>query len=706
MKPNPINIACGCLAASLSATALAAGANAAQELDPIQVSASRLRTVPDFEVPASITTVHVNADSNRAQTNITELLAGFPGVTALDRQNYAQDTQLSIRGNGSRATFGVRSLRLYIDGIPASMPDGQGQLSHFNVMGADTVQVLRGPFSALYGNSAGGVVQMWSSPGTTEPTVRARATYGSFDTRTYGIQGLGTTGPVNYNLALSRFETDGFRDHSAARRDSANLRLGVDVGEDRSLTFVANYIDIPEAQDVLGLEPVDWWADPQQTVSVAEQYNTRKSVKQLQGGAIFEQRLGRNTFRATAYTGNRKVTQYLAIPTFPQANPTHSGGVIDLDGDYRGTDLRWSWAGDVAGRPMEFTLGTSYDWQDQHRRGYENFVGSQLGVRGNLRRDENDKVDNTDQYAQAWWHFADRWSVLAGARHSKVKFRSNDHYIVGTNQDDSGSASYSDTTLVGGLMFSATETLRLYASTGDGFETPTFSELAYRTDGQPGLAFDLKPARSHNYEFGAKWRPASGIAFDAAVFRTKTSNELVVARNSGGRSSYFNAPRSRRQGMEASLLVPFAVDWQLAANVTLLDAQFTRSYVACSGIPCVTPNVTIPAGSRIPGAPRQQGMVRLGWTPGPWSTAVEFTASSRIYVNDANSVRTPGYGLWNAEAGYNWKLSGNTLRGFARIENVFDRNYVGSVIVNEGNGRYFESGTDRTYLVGVQWRWL
>lgn len=287
--------------------------------------------------------------------------------------------------------------------------------------------------------------------------------------------------------------------------------------------------------------------------------------------------------------------------------------------------------------------------------------------------------------------------MLAGVRHSKVKFRSDDHYVVGSNPDDSGSVAYSDTTLVGGLMFRASETLRFYASTGDGFETPTFSELAYRADGMPGLAFDLKPARSHNYEAGTKWRPAGGAVFDAAVFRARTSNELVVASNSGGRSSYRNALRSRRQGMEASLMLPIAEDWQLDANVTLLDAKFTES-----------------TSSRIPGAPRQAGMVRLAWTPGPWSTAVEFSASSDIVVSDDSAAaitnygtdRAAGYALWNVEAGYDWRLGDNALRGFARVENVLDRNYVGSVIANEGNGRYFESGPDRTFLIGLQWRWL
>jgi iron complex outermembrane recepter protein len=696
------------LLVSLASSAAAQAAQPAtpEELAVVEVSATRLRSVLDLDVPASVTTVQMDQDSNRTQTNVTELLGGIPGVTALDRQNYAQDTQLSIRGFGARATFGVRGLRLYADGIPASMPDGQGQLSHFSLLGADSMQIMRGPFSALYGNSSGGVVQIWSRAGTDEATARLRATYGSNGARSYGAQTLGKAGVMDYNFALSRFETDGYRDHAAARRDSANARLGFDLGDDRQLTVVANYVDIPEAQDTLGLTSTEWRLDPTQATAVATQFNTRKSVEQVQGGAVYEQKFGNaNTLRAMAYTGNRKVVQYLAIPVATQTNALHSGGVVDLDSDYRGADLRWSWVGELAGRSLEFTLGGNYDLQQQLRRGYTNFVGSTLGVRGNLRRNENNRVENFDEFAQAWWQLADRWSVLAGVRHSEVQFRSVDHYIIGANPDDSGHKRYGDTTAVAGIVFRPVETLRLYASMGDGFETPTFNELSYRADGGAGLAFYLNDSTSRDYETGLKWRPAGGAEADIALFRASTSDELAVVRNSGGRSSFRNVGSARRQGVEGSVRVPLLRDWDIEAAYTLLDATFRSSYLVCAATPCTTPNVTVPAGSAIPGVPRHQGQVRLQWTPGPWSAVLEISGSSHVVVNDIGTVRAPGYGLLNAELGRNWRFGDGTVRGFARVENLLDRNYVGSVIVNEANGRYFESGPDRSATVGVQWRW-
>ncbi|HYP81226.1 MAG TPA: TonB-dependent receptor [Steroidobacteraceae bacterium] len=691
----------------LATGALAAGSgDQAPELDTIEVSATRLRSVQDIDVPASVTTVQLESNRNRAQVNVTEGLAGIPGVTALDRQNYAQDTQLSIRGFGARSTFGVRSLRIYADGIPASMPDGQGQLSHFSMLAGERMQVMRGPFSALYGNSSGGVVQMWSSPGTEDGPTRVRGSYGSFDARSLGAQTLGAVGPVNYNLAASRFETDGYRDHSAAQRDVINARIGFDTGASRDLYLVGNYLDTPEALDPLGLSRADWNANPRQVVPVATQFNTRKSAEQLQGGVVFEQRFaGTQSVHAMGYVGNRKINQVLGIPVNVQANPLHSGGVVDLDNDYRGVDLRWSAHGALFGRPFEATAGVNFDEQDQLRRGYENFQGSTLGVQGKLRRNEDNNVGNADQFAQVWWQFADRWSLLAGVRHSEVNFKSEDHYIVGTNPDDSGSRDYDDTTPVAGLMYRPSDSLRLYFSAGQGFETPTFNELSYRSDGQAGLALNLEPVRSDNYELGAKWHLPAGMQLEAALFRANTKDELAVARNTGGRSSYRNIDSARRQGFEAAAAMPLSHSLQLELSYTWLDATFTSDFLTCVAAGCTVPNVLIPAGSRIPGVAEHQGMARLHWSPGAWSTALEFQGVSALVANDVGTESAPGYGLVNIEAGRDWMFGQTTMRAFARVENLLDHRYIGSVIVNDGNGRYYESGPERSAMLGLQWQW-
>ncbi|WP_256776610.1 MULTISPECIES: TonB-dependent receptor [unclassified Stenotrophomonas] len=665
-------------------------------LPTVQVQAARVQQVDDADLPASISTVWLDDEANGALAQVSEALGGIPGVVARDRQNYAQDTQLSIRGFGARSTFGVRGVRVLVDGVPATMPDGQGQLSHASLLSAQRVDVLRGPFSALYGNSSGGVVQVWSAEGAPGDPWRLRLDTGSDNTLSAGAQLRGQQGPIRYNVAANHFRTDGWREHSAARRESVNARLGTDVGGGQ-LDLVLNYFDSPDAQDPLGLSRAQVNADPRQATAVAEQYNTRKSVRQAQAGLVFTRTYGAHTWRAMGYAGQRSVEQYLAIPPTPQANPLHAGGVIDLDGDYGGVDARWSWHGDWAGRPLDLVIGANADRQAQDRRGYENFVGDQVGIKGRLRRNQADRVENVDQFAQAWWQWSPRWSLLLGVRHSTVRFRSNDHFITATNPDDSGSRRYDATTPVAGIVFRATDAWRLYASAGRGFETPTFNELGYRADGQAGLALDLSAARSRNLEVGSKWHAQTGARLEAALFRADTDDELAVASNTGGRATYRNIGRTRRQGLEASYVQPLGAQMELALAYTYLEATVRDPYVLSGA--------TVVAGSRLPGVPEHQWNARLQYRPGAWQWAAEVVASGDTVVNDLATDKAAGYALLNLEAARRWQLAQGTLRAFARLDNVLDQRYIGSVIVNDGNQRYFEPGPDRRVSVGLQWQW-
>lgn len=673
-------------------------------LPPVQVQAARVQGIDPFALPASQDTVWIDADRAGTGAQLSEALAGVPGLLARDRQNFAQDTQLSIRGFGARSTFGVRGVRVLIDGVPATMPDGQGQLSHASLLGAERVEVLRGPFSALYGNSSGGVLQVWSAQGRAGDPWRLRLSAGADTTLSVGAQLRGAGQALDYNIAANHFRTDGWRDHSRARRESLNARVGGELAGGR-LELLLNALDAPDAQDPLGLTRAQVAADPRQATAVAHQYNTRKSVRQQQAGLRWSREAGAQQWQLMGYAGQRSVTQYLAIPPTAQANPLHAGGVIDLDSGYGGLDARWSWQGEVAGRPLDLVAGLSADRQRQQRTGYENFVGSTLGVRGRLRRDQIDIVQNVDQFAQAWWQWSPRWSLLAGVRHSAVRFESDDRYITDRNPDDSGHRRYRATTPVAGISFEAHPQWRLHAAVGRGFETPTFNELGYRADGQAGLALDLAAARSRTLEIGSKWHAQDGTQLDASLFRADTDDELAVASNIGGRSTYRNIGRTRRQGIELQYRQPLAEQLELQLAWTWLQAQVRSPYLTCAGSGCRVPDTRVDAGSRLPGVPRQQAFARLQWTPADWQWAVEATASSDTVVNDLADERAPGYALLHLEGGRQWRLPGGELRAFARLENVLDQAYIGSVIVNDGNGRYYEPGPGRRASVGLQWSW-
>jgi iron complex outermembrane receptor protein len=709
-KPRPatVRLRPALLAAWLASLACHAGGQSAPAVDveettlnPVVVTATRSQVDP-FELPASIDSIDVQPRL-RLGASPAEVLDGIPGLVARDRHNYAQDTQISVRGFGARSTFGIRGVRLYSDGIPASQPDGQGQVSHFNLDSAGRIEVLRGPFSALYGNASGGVIHLFTAEGNGPARSRWGLAGGSDGNLSASVNLLGGDEDFDYNLDYSQFRTDGYRPHSQAQRHSLNSKVGFRIGDSAQLTLLGNILVQPSTQDPLGLDREAFEEDPYQVAGVAEQFNTRKRVSQGQAGAIYDLDLGgADTLRALAYAGSRDVRQFLAIPASAQEAPRHAGGVIDLGNAYGGTELRWTRRMLLAGRPLELVGGLVFDALRQHRRGYENFIGDEVGVLGRLRRDEIDKVESFDQYLQGDWRISDAWTLILGARHSRVRMSADDRYIVAPNPDDSGQVEYSATTPVAGLMFRLNPALHLYASYGRGFETPTLAEAGYRADGEPGLALDLSPARSDNAEIGAKFRRGP-VQAQLAVFQSDTRDELAVATAAGGRTTYQNIPRSRRRGAELSL------DWALSPALDLslayshLDARFNSDFLGCSSR-CTEPDTPIAAGTRIPGVPRDYATLGLDWRPAEgWSLAADAAHSGAVSVNDFGTESAPAYTLFGAEIGRDWTLSGGTLQLFLRGDNLAGREYVGSVIVNDGNGRYYEPGPGRSWLLGLKW---
>ena len=668
--------------------------------EPVVITGSRLERRP-FDVPASVD--RIDGDwlrHDRLGLNLTETLAFLPGITARDRQNWAQDVQISIRGFGARSTFGIRGVRVIVDGIPATQPDGQGQVSHIDLQSAERVEVLRGPFSALYGNSSGGVIQVFTPEGSGPPQFGFGIAFGSDQLRRQTLSASGSEGSLGYVASLSNLSTDGPRPHSAAKRENANLKLSWRPDDSQRVTLVANVLDQP-AQDPLGLTRAQFESDPESVDPAALAFDTRKTVDQGQLGLQWERRFGtQHALQWAVYAGQRRTEQFQAIPTGPQASPLHPGGVIRLGRDYSGTDLRWTWRA-PADDAWSLVAGLAYDTLGERRQGLQNFVGSTLGVEGALRRDERNRATTLDPYVQGSLKLGQRWRLDAGVRHSSVHVDSRDQFIRGVNGDDSGSAKFSATSPALGLLFAASEALHLYTSYGRGFETPTLNELAYRADGSAGLNFGLQPARSHNLEFGAKWRFAPGQLLQAALFETRTTDELVTRTNSGGRASFQNATSTRRRGLELGYGGQWS-DWRLQAAATWLDAVYRDDFLQCAGAPCTTPTLLIPAGRRIPGIAKGMAALALDWAPPQGVHAgVEARYSSGVPVNDAGTEAAPSYAVASAHAGYRVRLQAVQLRGFLRVDNLLDRRYAGSVIVNESNGRYYEPAPGRSVALGL-----
>ncbi|MFM2121003.1 MAG: hypothetical protein RL722_2471 [Pseudomonadota bacterium] len=710
-----------CAAASLlpAAQAQTAGTAAGDaSLEPVVVTGSaRERRLID--APYAITAV--SADELRSagpQVNLSEALTRVPGLTVANRSNYAQDLQISSRGFGARATFGVRGLRLYSDGIPASMPDGQGQVAHFDLAGASRVEVLRGPFSALYGNSSGGVIALFSAP-VTVPSLELGADFGSFGLRQERLA-MGTPLGQNADISasLAKFDIDGFRPNSAASRQLANVRVGFQDENDR-LTFSASNQD-QEADDPLGLTRTQFEADPRSTAPEAAQFKTHKTIRQTQLGLDWSHRLALGALDSVSlstYTGSRGVSQPLAIPAATQNGNRHGGGLVDFDRTYGGLDGRVAFKLAQA----DIVAGVNYEQMIDDRRGYLSFTTTtptpDYGTRGALKRDERNKAVTREAYVQSDWTLTDALSASAGLRSGKVTLSAEDHFILAgippapNNGDDSGLLKFSYTNPVAGLRYLLAPGLAIFANLSRGFESPTLGELAYQGDGTPGFNSGLQPQTSRQKELGLKLRGGAGRPdVQATLFQIKTDNEIGVLTNAGGRSAFQNVGRTERKGAELAMTWRHSPSWRTQMALTRLEANYLDSFETCTAAGCTLTGTnnkaTVPAGNRIAGTQPTLAYAEVAWKPdAAGELGLEIRGQGRTAVNDLNSDFASGFSVISLRYSRRITLGQHDqLELLTRIDNLADRAYAGSVIVNDGNGRFFEPGAPRNYLASLRWK--
>lgn len=684
-------------------------------LPTLHVEATRTDTTY-LQTPASVFRIDAPQVDTSSQVNLTEVVKGVPSLQIRNRENYAQDLQLSMRGFGARSTFGVRGIRLYVDGIPATMPDGQGQTSNIDLSSLDHVEVLTGPFSSLYGNSSGGTILTSTKEGQGKDSIELSYSGGSHDKSRAGLVLQGGAKGANepsYIISSSYFDTDGYREHSGAEKVLNNAKLSWNLDDGSKINWVTNYVKI-HADDPQGLTHDQWNANPKQQVPFLKQFNVRKDIEQTQTGVTWSKPINdKNELYAMAYLGNRQVTQYQSIPKGEvkleegkpiysgQASPKHAGGVIDFERNYYGADFRWT--GKELLPNTTLSVGVALDIMDEKRKGFENFnVNNVYGVKGNLRRDEDNTLWNIDPYLQASWQFLPTWRLDTGVRYSNVHYKSKDHFTSGPDQygtvngDDSGKTNYDKVLPSAALSWQILPELMAYVSYAKGFETPTFTEMAYRLDEESGFNFNLTASTSDTYETGLKSQNQLGD-FTLAVFQTKTKDDIVSAGNSNGRSTFRNADKTLREGVEFAWNKKLWRDLTATASYTYLDATFDADIPALGSI------AQIPAGNAIPGIAKNQAYASLAWQPSHGLYGgVDVQYMDKVYVNDTNSDAAPSYSVTSANVGYAWVMGDWKVNSFARVDNLFDKNYAGSVIVNDGNGRYFEPADGRNWSAGLR----
>ena len=661
-------------------------------LDPSVVTGSRSAS-RSFDLPYSVDSISREQISDgQLGINASEALSRVPGLVVQNRQNYAQDLQISSRGFGARSAFGVRGIKLIADGIPASTPDGQGQAATFNLDTADRIEVLRGPAATLYGSNAGGVIQMFSRNGEGPPRIGAETLVGSDGLNKHHLSAEGAVQGAGFVLDASRMDTDGYRDHSSARRDQTFAKLNLEPDDDSKLALIYSSLEQNGTQDPLGQTWAGYKADPRSVSSNALAYNTRKSIDHQQVGMNYERYIGDATLQVNAYTGRRSVIQYLSIPKGTPTNELGGGGVVQFDRKFYGGGVRWMQPIDSVPGELMIITGLDFDQSEDSRHGYKNYNGNTLGVKGELRRNEIDTARSLDPYIQANWAI-ERWTLQAGLRHSTMEMDVDDQFL--SNGDASGNKTYQKNTPSMSVMYAFTPDLHGYISAGKGFETPTQAELAYAPGDIEGFNFGLKPSESTQYEVGLKAQVNNSTRVNAAVFQITTEDELVVNASKDGRTSYQNAGRTLRRGFELGIESQLSEQWSANLAYTRLQATYDSNF-SNSG-------KTVEKGNYLPGVPQTTLFAELNWKPRDWvSTAVEGMYRSKIYVEDTNQKQAaPAYSVFNWRARFEQKVEHWTFHQTLRLDNLLDRQYIGSVIVGDGNDRYYEAAPGRSWYAGA-----
>lgn len=674
---------------------------------PVVVTATRVEQ-NSFDLPVAIDVVDKShIQDGQLQLTLAESLIRVPGITAQNRNNQSQDPQISSRGFGSRSSFGVRGVRVYVDGIPLTMPDGQGQPGIVDLSAIKSIEVMRGPFSSLYGNSSGGVIQLITEDAPKNLEVGGSVMFGSDDTKRQVINATGTAESVEYLLNVSNFETDGYRDHNSADKQQATAKFKINLSEDTKLTTLVNWFD-QKAEDPSGLERAAAFNDPESVTPGSLASNTRVYRSHTQVGFNLEHSFNQNNaINVMTYVGTRENEQHLAL------NSTGSGRASIISRDFWGTDIRWNNKGELLSRPYSVTAGVTYGKMNDGRMDINTTNGVTLTPTNlaNVNRDEENISTNFDQYIQAQWSALSNVDLHAGVRRTKVKLEVEDNLVNLTKdftavngsgvlfnlkyRDTSGSVTHEKTTPVIGAVWKVNPALNLYANYGKGFETPTFIEVAYLDPVQgtgPNLA--IKPSTSDNYEIGLKSFISDNTNVNVAVFKTNTDKEIVAV-SGAPYAVYTNAGKTKRKGVEISAESQLDHNIGLYAAYTYLDAKFDDAFVGSKGL--------VASGNYIPGTYRNQVYGEISWKAPSvgFSTAFEGRHNSKVYVDDKNTESAPSYTIFNLRAGFEQKLANWTLSEYLRVENMFDKEYIGSVRINDANARYYEPSAGRNYLLGI-----
>ena len=647
-------------------------------LGPIVITTTIVEKISD-EKPAAISVIgQAEIQLGSEQLGLDESLGRVPGLFTLNRYNFAQDLRLSIRGFGARSSFGIRGIKVIVDGIPETLPDGQGSVDGIDIGSASQITVIRSPSSSLYGNASGGVILIESERGPMIPFAEARATFGDYNFKKQQLKTGGDTGKLNYLLNLSDTTIDGYRDHSKFENNQLNTRLEARLSTTSSLLTTIHHTDQPAADDPGGLTSAEAASDPTQARAQNLSFDAGEELKQTRIGLLYKTSLSENhDLEARIYNTDRDFSNKL---------PFQNGGIVKLDRDFYGIGVKYTVEGDLGDKPNRLLVGIDFDRQDDDRSRFDNLQG----VTGAQTFKQNELVTSLGAFLQNETKLSDIAELTVGIRYDEVRFNVNDQFLA--DGDDSGDINFDQVSPMVGISIRRSSNTHLYATISSAFETPTTTEFANPDGG--GFNQSLEAQESINYEIGIKTKTSS-YRFEAALFHIDIDNELTPFELPAqpGRIFFENAGSSSRNGLELSYTRQLAEQLRLSMAYTYSDFTFDRF---------TDTNGNEFDGNHSPGIPQDLLYLDFSWFGDSGFYAKwDVTYTGEIYADNANQISVESSTVSNLRLGHNVFYDDWEVASFLGVNNLFDEDYNDNIRINAFGGRYFEPAPERNAYVGI-----
>lgn len=685
------------LAAMIVTALTASGAGALEDstrgpVEEVVVTSSRTEQSV-LELPAAVSVVgRDDIQLGRQQLGLDEALYRVPGLFSQNRYNFTQDLRIAVRGFGARANFGIRGLKMYVDDIPSTLADGQSGVDDVDLGSADRIEVIRGPSSALYGSSAGGVISIYTEDGPEKPFVEAGITAGEFDQQKYQLKTGGQYQRLNYLVNASHLTMDGYRDHSKVEHTLLNSKFRYDIDEASSLTLIINAADSPTADDAGGITAADIATDRRQAQGRNLSSNAGEEFDQQKIGLVY-----RNDFGAQHQLVLRNYYLWKDFQTFLPIG-THipfvaNDGVVEFDRFFYGGGGQYSYTGSLFGRANRFTAGFDIDVQEDDRQRFLN----NAGIKGALTLDQLEEAKSYGFYFRNNLSLTDTLDFSIGGRYDVIDLTVDDRYLV--NADQSSELDFDEFNPMVGLSWAMTDSTRLYFNYARSFETPTFTELANPAR-DTGFNIDLggfsnvTAQTADSFEIGVKSKLTDNIYLELAGYTMQVDDEISNVSTVGSRGVFTNADTDR-QGIEASLLATLMEGLDLTVAYTWSDFAFDR----------VVSDPTL-EGNRLPGLPENQLYVELAYRHDSGLYLVwDLLYIDEFFVENSNSTINASSTVANLRAGYRADIGGWSVSPFIGLNNMFDENYNSNVRINGFGGRVFEPAPDLHVYGGVNIRY-